>query len=208
VTLKILGRVSSINVRKVLWACDELDLAYAREDWGTGFRDVRDPEFVKYNPNAQIPVIIDGDVVLWESHTILRYLANRHSAETLYPSEPLARARVDQWLDWQAGDLNPAWIYAFNAKVRKSEDHDIPAAIDRSITRWTQLMQVLDGQLRMTGAYVAGNRFSLADIAVGLSVTRWRATPFDKPVLPDVDAYFDRLSHRPAFAAYGSAAMA
>ncbi len=207
-TLKILGRISSINVRKVLWVCDELDLAYAREDWGTGFRDVRDPEFVKRNPNAQIPVIIDGDVILWESHTILRYLANHHGAEGLYPSEPLARAHVDQWLDWQAGDLNPAWIYAFNALLRNSPEHDIPAAVERSIARWTQLMQVLDGHLRTTGAYMTGNSFSLADISVGLSVTRWRATPFDKPVLPDVDAYYDRLSHRPAFVAYGSVAMA
>jgi glutathione S-transferase len=207
VTLKILGRISSINVRKVLWACDELGLSYDREDWGTGFRDVRDPDFLALNPNGQIPAIIDGEVVLWESHTILRYLANRHGGGALYPSEPLGRARVDQWLDWQASDLNPAWSYAFLSLVRQSADHGIPLMVQRSITRWTQLMKVLDGHLATTG-YVAGDVFSLADIPIGLSVTRWRATPFDKPVLSHVDAYFDRLIQRPAFAAYGSAAMA
>ena len=206
-TLKILGRVSSINVRKVLWACDELPLAYEREDWGTGFRDVRDPAFLRLNPNGQVPVILDGDVVLWESHTILRYLANRDRGEALYPAAPLARAQVDQWLDWQANDLNPAWIYAFNALVRRSAEHDIAAAVARSIAGWTRLMEVLDGHLR-TREYVAGPAFSLADIAVGLSVTRWLATPFDKPVLPAVAAYYERLSRRPAFAAYGLSGIA
>ena len=206
-TLKILGRVSSINVRKVLWACDELSLAYEREDWGTGFRDVRDPAFLRLNPNGQVPVILDGDLVLWESHTILRYLANRDRAEALYPAAPRARAQVDQWLDWQANDLNPAWIYAFNALVRRSAEHDIAAAVARSIAGWTRLMEVLDGHLR-TREYVAGPAFSLADIAIGLSVTRWLATPFDKPVLPAVAAYYERLGRRPAFAAYGLSGIA
>jgi glutathione S-transferase len=206
-TLNILGRIGSINVRKVLWACDELGLDYTREDWGTGFADVRDPAFLALNPNAQIPVLIDKDVTLWESNTILRYLANAHGGEALYPHEPVARAHVDQWLDWQASDLNPAWSYAFLALVRRSEAHDLPVMIDRSIARWTQLMQVLDGHL-VTRAYVAGDAFSLADIAVGLSVARWLATPFSKPDLPAVAAYHARLSQRPPFATYGLAGIA
>lgn len=206
-TLKVLGRVSSINVRKVLWVCDELGLAYEREDWGTGFRNVLDPSFLKLNPNAQVPVIVDGDVILWESHTILRYLANCYRAETLYPTEPLARAHVDQWLDWQANDLNPAWIYAFNSLARRSAEHHIPAAVALSITGWIRLMSVLDGHLR-DREYVVSDTFSLADIAIGLSVTRWLATPFDKPNLPAVTAYYDRLSRRPAFIAYGLGGVA
>lgn len=201
--LKILGRISSINVRKVQWACDEIGLDYEREDWGTGFRDVRDPQFLKLNPNGQVPVVIDGDVVLWESHAILRYLANRHGGAAFYPGEAVARARVDQWLDWQANDLNPAWIYAFNALVRRSSAHDIPAAVAASIAVWSQRMRVLDGHLAETGAYVAGDAFSLADIAIGLSVTRWLATPFDKPALPSVAAYRERLILRPGYLAYG-----
>ena len=206
-TLKILGRISSINVRKVLWACDELGLDYTREDWGTGFADVNDPAFLVLNPNAQVPVLIDKDVTLWESNTILRYLANAHGGEALYPHEAVARARVDQWLDWQASDLNPAWSYAFLALARGSEAHNIPVMVERSIARWTQLMQVLDGHIAAR-AYVAGEAFSLADIAVGLSVTRWLATPFAKPDLPAVTAYHIRLSQRPPFAAYGLAGIA
>jgi glutathione S-transferase len=200
-TRTVLGRITSINVRKVLWACDELGLSYLRED-----ADVRAPAFLARNPNAQIPVIIDEDVVLWESHTIMRYLANRHGGEALYPHDAVARARVDQWLDWQASDLNPAWSYAFHARVRKTPGYDIPAMIAGSITRWTQLMQVLDGHLH-TRAFVAGDAFSLADITIGLSVTRWLATPFEKPDLPGVTAYYARLSLRPAFVAYGLSGM-
>lgn len=199
-TLKLLGRISSINVRKVAWACDELGLPYTREDWGTGFADVHDPAFLALNPNAQVPVLIDRDVTLWESHTILRYLANRYGSEALYPSDPVARARVDQWLDWQASDLNPAWTYAFMALVRGSEAHNIPVMIERSIARWTQMMQVLDGHLSRL-PYVSGDAFSLADISIGLSVNRWQATPFDKPALAHVTAYYSRLGRHPAFAA-------
>ena len=201
-TLKILGRITSINVRKVLWACDELGLVYSRND-----ADTSDPAFLALNPNAQVPVLIDGAVTLWESNTILRYLANAHGGEALYPRDPVACARVDQWLDWQASDLNPAWSYAFLALARGSEAHNIPLMIERSVARWTQLMQVLDGHLAAR-AYVAGDAFSLADIAVGLSVTRWLATPFPKPDLPAVAAYHAGLSQRPAFAAYGLAGIA
>lgn len=204
-TLKLLGRISSINVRKVAWACDELGLPYSREDWGTGFADVHAPAFLTLNPNAQVPVLIDTDVTLWESHTILRYLANRYHGETLYPSDPVARARVDQWLDWQASDLNPAWSYAFLALARGSEAHKIPLMVERSIARWTQMMKVLDGHLA-TRPYVAGEVFSLADIVIGLSVNRWLATPFDKPELLAVSAYYSRLGQRPAFAAYSAVA--
>src|SRR6195952_5903431 len=118
--LKVFGRTSSINVRKVLWACHELGLSPAREeDWGAGFRSPSAPEFLAMNPNAQIPVLLDGDFVLWESNSIVRYLANAYGATTcqgsteggqlLYPLAPRERARVDQWLDWQAAELNPSW---------------------------------------------------------------------------------------------------
>ncbi|HCW47770.1 MAG TPA: glutathione S-transferase, partial [Erwiniaceae bacterium] len=99
--LKILGRASSINVRKVLWLCDELGLTYQREEWGEGFKSTHDARFLALNPNAMIPVIQDDDFILWESNTIIRYLANRYSGEWLYPTPPRERARVDQWIDWQ-----------------------------------------------------------------------------------------------------------
>lgn len=121
--LRILGKASSINVRKVLWTCAELALPFELEEWGSGFRPTDTPAFLALNPNAMVPVIQDEDFTLWESNTIIRYLATRYGANALYPAEARARARVDQWIDWQASDLNTAWRYAFLSLVRRSPQH-------------------------------------------------------------------------------------
>ncbi len=200
--LKILGKASSINVRKVLWVCAELKIAFEREDWGSGFRPTDTPEFLALNPNALVPVIRDGDFVLWESNSIIRYLATRYGGEALYPADAMKRARVDQWMDWQATDLNRSWSYAFLALVRHSPAHQASAEIAASIANWTRSMGILEGQLQATGAFVAGAQFSLADIPIGLSVNRWLSTPFEHPALPAISAYFNRLADRPGFVEY------
>ncbi|MEX3938926.1 glutathione S-transferase family protein [Paraburkholderia sp. BR10937] len=200
--LNILGKASSINVRKVLWTCVELNLPFEREDWGSGFRSAHTPEFLALNPNALVPVIRDGDFVLWESNTIIRYLASRYGGAQLYPADAFERARVDQWMDWQATDLNRSWSYAFLALVRASPAHQAPGEIALSIENWTRHMRILDARLQATGAFVAGAQFSLADIPVGLSVNRWFGTPFEHPHLPAVSAYFERLAERPGFAVH------
>lgn len=201
--LQILGKASSINVRKVLWTCAELGIAFEREDWGSGFQSTHTPGFVALNPNAMVPVIKDGDFVLWESNSIIRYLANQYDGQHLYPGQPRLRARVDQWLDWQATDLNGSWSYAFLSLVRHSPDHQDPTALASACERWTRNMQILDRQLQATGAYVSGEHFSLADIAVGLSVNRWFETPLEHPELPAVRAYYERLTDRKGFVAHG-----
>ena len=197
--LQILGRHSSINVRKVLWACDEIVLTYAREDWGLGFASTQSPAFLAKNPNALVPVIDDDGFVLWESNTICRYLAARHGRPDLLPTEPRGRARVEQWMDWQAGELNNAWRYAFLALVRQSPAHTDKPAIESSRHNWSRHMQILDAQLDKTGAYVAGSAFTLADVVLGLSVHRWLMTPIVRPELPAVAAYTERLRQRTGF---------
>lgn len=206
--LKIYGRDNSINVRKVLWACAELGIAFEREDWGAGFRPTSDAGFLAMNPNAMVPVIDDDGFVLWESNSILRYLAAQHGGSALYPAAPRERARIDQWLDWQASDLNRSWSYAFMALARKSPEHGDAQQVAASITGWTRFMQVLEQQLQHSGGYVAGADFTLADIAVGLSVNRWFGTPFEHAPLPAVAAYFERLTERPGFRTYGRNGMA
>lgn len=201
--IRILGKASSINVRKVLWACTELGIAFEREDWGSGYQPTDTPEFLALNPNAMIPVIQDGDFTLWESNTIIRYLANRNGDGELYPVDAQARARVDQWIDWQASDLNRSWSYAFMALVRQSAAHQSSIALDSSLAEWGRNMAILDRQLTVTGAYVAGEHFSLADIPIGLSVNRWFETPFAHPDLPAVRDYYERLSARPGFVVHG-----
>lgn len=199
--LKILGKVASINVRKVLWCCDELSLPFQREDWGKGFQTTDTPAFISLNPNALIPVIDDDGFVLWESNSIIRYLANRYGAgnDHLYPHSPLARARVDQWMDWQATDLNNAWRYAFMSLLRHSPEHQDPRELATSIANWNRHMGILEQQLQSTGAYVAGEHFTLADIPIGLSLNRWYAAPLNHPDYPASAAYFQRLNDRAGF---------
>lgn len=195
---KVLGRVTSINVRKVLWALDELELTYDREDWGLPLRDPNVPEFLALNPNAQIPVLIEGEFVLWESNAILIYLAEREGR--LLPSQLELRARVLQWLVWQGTELNPAWGYAVQALIRKTPGFDDPEKIAQSIARWGKAMGLLDRQLAATGAHVAGDDFSIADIAIGLSVHRWMSIPAEKPQFAAVMSYYERLMSRDASA--------
>ncbi len=201
--LRILGNSSSINVRKVLWLCGELELRYEHEQWGTGARSTAAPEFRALNPNAKVPVILDGSLVLWESNTICRYLAGKHGRSDLLPVDPAARAGVEQWMDWQATELNNAWRYAFKALARKSQAHVDPQAIAASVADWNRHMQILDAQLERTGAYAAGSTFTLADIVLGLSTNRWLMTPMERPQLPAVQAYLERLSERPIFLLHG-----
>ncbi|WDZ95942.1 glutathione S-transferase [Herbaspirillum sp. WKF16] len=206
--LTIYGKDSSINVRKVLWACAELGIDYARQDWGAGFRSTREPSFLAMNPNAMVPVIDDGGFVLWESNSILRYLAGQYGDGSLYPAPPRERARIDQWMDWQASDLNRAWSYAFMSLVRKSPAHGDAQQVASSLESWSGFMRVLEQQLRQTGAFVAGPAFTLADIPVGLSLVRWFATPFARPELPAVAAYCDLLETREGYRRFGRNGMA
>ncbi|MFL6682251.1 MAG: glutathione S-transferase family protein [Burkholderiaceae bacterium] len=205
--LRILGKPTSINVRKVLWLCEELALPHVLEPWGAGLRDTDTPEFRALNPNALVPVAIDGEAVLWESNTICRYLAGKAGRVNLLPREPLARARVEQWMDWQAGDFNNAWRYAFMHLVRKSPAHQDPAALAAGTASWNRHVAMLDEQLARTGAFVAGPAFTLADIVIGLSVNRWFETPLERPALAHVQAYYDRLSERAPYRLHGRNGM-
>ena len=205
--LRLLGRLGSINVRKAMWTAREAGMWTAREagiglvhetEWGAE-RDLRSPEFRALNPNCQVPVLVSGDLVLWESNTICRYLAARAGRTDLLPTEPGARAEVEKWMDWQATDLNGAWRTAFMALVRQSPDYcGDSAAIARSIAQWNALMLLLEARIDETRAYAAGESFTLADIVLGLSLQRWLLTPISRPPTPQLDAYRERLLARPA----------
>lgn len=197
--LRVLGKSSSINVRKVLWTCAEIDLPYELTQWGSGTQPTNTPDFLALNPNAMVPVIVDEGVSLWESNTICRYLASKHQRADLLPLAPMERAQVEKWMDWQATELNNSWRYAFMALVRKSVAHRDPSTLANSVSEWNRHMQLLDEQLSATDAYVNGAVFSLADIVIGLSVHRWISTPIDHANLPAVTAYYERLSQRHGF---------
>ncbi|MFW2573151.1 glutathione S-transferase [Serratia nevei] len=202
--LRVLGKASSINVRKVLWTCQELGLLLAREDWGSGFRSTQEPAFLALNPNGLVPVLIDGERVLWESNTICRYLAGREGRRDLLPQEPGARAAVEMWMDWQATDLNGAWRYVFMSRVRGHADYQDAASLAAAEREWNRLMGLLDRHLAQHGPYAAGAAFTLADVVLGLSLNRWLMTPFERPDYAALAAYQQRLLQRPGYVQHGA----
>jgi glutathione S-transferase len=193
--LKIIGKATSINVRKVSWTCVELGLPFDREEW--------EERHAALNPNRMVPVLVDGDFVLWESNAICRYLCNRHGGEALLPPEAPARAQVEQWMDWQATELNNAWRYAFMALVRHSPAHADPALAAASVEAWNRHMGLLDAQLKASGDFVTGSGFTLADVVLGLSANRWLMTPMARPDYPHVAAWLARLGEREGFRLHG-----
>ena len=192
--LKVLGRLTSINVRKVLWTCAELDLHFEHVE--------SDAALLAKNPNAMVPVIQDGDFVMWESNAICRYLAGKQPRNTLLPPEPAARGLVEQWMDWQATELNSAWRYAFYALVRRSPAYQDPAAIAASIESWNRCMRILDEHFAHGGQFITGEFFTLADVVLGLSTHRWLLSPIPRLHLDAVHGYYQRLTVRPAFRAH------
>lgn len=193
--LKLIGKATSINVRKVLWTLAETGLPYERLEW--------QPEHAALNPNGLVPVLVDGDFVLWESNSICRYLCGKAGRHDLLPGEPQARARVEQWMDWQATDLNASWRYAFMALVRQNPAFADPAQIAASADAWSRNVGILERHLAAAGPFAAGAHFTLADIVLGLSLNRWLMTPIDRPDYPAIAAYVERLLERPGFREFG-----
>jgi glutathione S-transferase len=193
-TLRILGRASSINVRKVLWTCAELDLPFEHVE--------SDAKLLARNPNGMFPVIQDGDFTLWESNAICRYLAARQPRATLLPDDPKLRAQVEQWMDWQATELNNSWRYAFLALVRQNPEFTQARDIANSLASWHRHMKILDDHFAHGGQFITGEFFTLADVVLGLATHRWLASPIERPHLDAVHAYYQRLSVRPAFRAH------
>ncbi len=193
--LQLIGKSTSINVRKVLWTLAETGLPYERLEWR--------PEHLAMNPNGLVPVLVDGDFVLSESNSICRYLCGKAGRHDLLPADPQARARVEQWMDWQATDLNNSWRYAFMALVRQNPAFTDPAQIAASAEAWNRNLGILERHLAAGGPFAAGERFTLADVVLGLSLNRWLMTPIERPDYPAINGYVERLLERPAYREFG-----
>jgi glutathione S-transferase len=202
--MRIYGRADSINVRKVLWMCEEAGECVEREDWGRGFRATSDHEFRRVSEFAVVPVVDDNGFILRESNTIVRYLASKHARADLYPTEIKARAVAEQWMDWAATDVYvPVRPVFLGLQVKMAPFMDDAEGIRRGIADWSLHMQRLNAHLAAHGPYVTGPSFSIGDIPVGLIVNRWFGIGFDKPHLPAVAAYYDRLAERAPYRAHG-----
>jgi glutathione S-transferase len=201
--LKIHGYAGSINVRKVLWTCVELGLPFERIDWGGGTRPVSDPAFLALTPVGMIPVLEDAGQLFWESNSIVRYLAARERRFDLLPQDPATRAHVEKWMDWQGSDFNNAWRTVFQATVRNNPAFQDKEQIASSWRTFCGMVRIVDRELARTGAYMAGQAFTCADIVIGLSLHRWRSIPLERPAFAAVDRYYGLLCEREGFRRYG-----
>jgi glutathione S-transferase len=197
--LKVWGRRSSFNVQKVLWLVGELGLEHEHIPAGGGFGRLDEPAFRAMNPHGRVPVIEDGDATLWESQTILRYLAATYGQGTFWPADPAERARVEGWMDWSATSLQPDFLNGiFWGYYRTPEAQRDWPAIDKSLARCTEHFQLLDGVLS-SQPFLAGERLTLADIPAGTSLYRYFELDIEQPDLPSVSAWYERLQQRPAY---------
>ena len=194
--LKIWGRVNSVNVKKAMWCVGELGLPHERVDAGLKFGVNNTPEYRKMNPTGLVPTIDDDGFTLWESHTIVRYLCARHSMGKLYPQDLRARADAERWMDW-AFSFQGSVRDAFWNLIRTPAEKRDAQAIEKARLRSGELARILDAALA-DRHYVAGP-FSMGDIPIGAEVQRWMRLPMERPKLPNLEAWFERLCARPAF---------
>jgi len=196
--LKIWGRATSSNVQKVLWCCAELGIEYERVDLGGPFGGNQDPEYLAMNPNGLVPTVKDGDLVLWESNTICRYLCTVRNGERLYPKSPGARTHVERWMDWQLSSIGPPMGALLFGLIRTRPEQRDQAAIEsarrRALAAWTIADEALEN-----GPYLAGEDLTLAEITLGTLVYRWHAFSIERPLLKNLRAWYERMRERPAF---------
>ena len=196
---RLWGRANSSNVMKVIWCLEELGLPYERLDVGGPFGKTDTPEYLAMNPNSLVPTLQEGDFTLWESNAICRYLCTAHVPETpLWPRDNQARANVDRWMDWQQTAMNTAGATVFQGLVRTPVEQRDTAAIEKAAVVLARVWSVLDAQLAKT-PYVAGPDFTLADIPLGVHVHRWFFFPIQKPDLPHLKSWYERLLQRPVY---------
>lgn len=198
--LKIWGRKNSINVQKVLWCCGELKLPYQRIDAGMQFGVNDTPAYLAMNPNGLVPTIDDDGFVLWESHAILRYLSGQHGLGTLWPGTPRAFADADRWMDWYHTTLWPNLRPVFWNLVRVPAEKRDMALVTDSTKKLIGSMAILDSALA-EHPYIGGAQFTMADIPLGVAAYRWfnLALPVARPAQRHFEAWYARISERPAF---------
>jgi glutathione S-transferase len=201
--ITIWGRANSVNVQKVLWCLRELDLAYQRIDAGMAFGRNGEPDYLAMNPNGRVPTLVDGDFVLWESNSIMRYLACAYRpGSTLYPQAPKLRAGVDRWLDWTLSTVQPVDRPVFWALVRTPVAQRDMVAIQSDVDAEAAVWRIVDARLA-TRPFIEGDDFTLADIALGAYARRWLGVEgVTKPQLSHLARWFAQLSSRPGFAQF------
>jgi glutathione S-transferase len=198
--LRIWGRANSVNVQKVLWCLRELDLAYERIDAGMAFGKNTEPDYLAMNPNGRVPTMVDGDFVLWESNSVMRYLVLAYGKGCqLYPQEAKRRASVDRWLDWTLSTMQPVDRPVFWALVRTPVEKRDMVAIQKDADAEAVQWRIVDAQVA-TRRFIEGDDFTIADIALGAYARRWFGVEgISKPKLAHLERWFEQFASRPGF---------
>jgi len=195
--LKIWGRMSSINVKKVVWTAQELGLDFQRTEAGGLFGVVKTPEYMHLNPNSLVPVIEEDDYVLWESNVIVRYLCAKHAGGQLYPVDLRERFDAERWMDWQQTTLNPVSRPGFWQLIRTPPEQRNPTLLAESNAAVEALMFTLDMHLA-TRKFMVGERFTIADIPLACEVHRWFGLPQPRQSRPHIERWYASLRARQA----------
>jgi glutathione S-transferase len=193
--LRIWGRPNSLNVQKVMWAVDELGLAHERINVGGAFGGLDTAELGRLNPNRKIPVVEDGDVVVWESNACVRYLAARHGRDSLWLDDPAERSVADRWMDWMVTTLGPDLGICFMQLVRTPAERRDLAAVAAAAGRLGPLWSLLDDHLG-DRRFVAGERLTMGDIPVGCAFWRYQSLEIERPALPNLQLWYQGLKSR------------
>jgi len=196
--LKIWGRHNSSNVRKVLWCAEEIGLPYESIEAGGAFGQVDSPEYRALNPNGLVPMIEDHGLPLWESNTIVRYLAARYALDTLYPADPVERAVGEKWMDWTTSSFAAPFRDVFWGIVRSAPEARDNARIEAGLERCGELLAMADAALARA-PWLSGQRFAMGDIPLGAFIYAWFEMPIVRPDLPHLQAWYARLRERAAY---------
>jgi glutathione S-transferase len=196
--LKIWGRVNSVNVKKALWAAEELGLTYERINAGMEHGVNKTPEYLRMNPTGLVPTIDDDGFTLWESHTIVRYLAAKHGAGTLWPTDLRARADSDRWMDWTHSFSREFQRPVFWPLVRTPPEKRDTKAIAEAVRKCGEMLAIVD--VALAGRkYLGGNQLTMGDIPLGCHVQLWMRLSIERPRQANLEAWFARLCERPAY---------
>lgn len=196
--LIIWGRRNSLNVQKVMWAVGELGLEYERRDVAGSFGQTDTEAYIQMNPNRKVPTIDDNGFILWESNACVRYLAARYGQTSFYPDDLQTLAIADQWMDWMAGSLLTTMTTIFWNRLRVPADQCDQAAVDKAASQLGKIYSLLDNHLA-NNLYVAGPDFTIGDIPLGCATWRYYNLQIERPDLPNLQAWYDRLAERPAY---------
>ncbi len=197
--LKVWGRNTSSNVQKVIWGLAEMKIPFERIDVGGAFGKTKESFYLAMNPNSLVPVLEEEDgFTLWESNSILRYVAAKHANRTLEPADLKTRALAHKWMDWQLSVLGPSITPVFWGLIRTPPEKRDAGAIAAGKERTINAAKIMDAQLGKT-KFMASDEFSYGDIPVGIMIYRYMQLIPERPATPNLDRWYAAISSRPAF---------